>query len=92
MDTAESYGAGLSERLVGRCLVARPKRVVLATKGWSGGPPSAAAAVAAARASCERLGVERVGLYQVHTPAADVEAQAYVFSNSELDSVRADFS
>ena len=61
--------------------------MVLATKGWGGPSNSAAAAVAAARASCERLGVERVGLYQVHTPAADVEAQAYVFSISELERI-----
>jgi len=78
-DTAEVYGEGESERIIGR-LLARgaasggPTRgeVVLATKfmpspwKWNVGP----ALLASLRASCDRLGVESVDLYQIHGPVS----------------------
>jgi aryl-alcohol dehydrogenase-like predicted oxidoreductase len=72
-DTAEVYGSGESERIIGRLLAADParaSRVVLATKFM----PSpwklnvSKALLASLRASLDRLGVERVALYQIHGP------------------------
>jgi len=72
-DTAEVYGGGESERIIGRLLAADPaarERVVIATK-FMPSPlriPMKTALVAAARASCERLGIESIDLYQIHGP------------------------
>jgi aryl-alcohol dehydrogenase-like predicted oxidoreductase len=69
IDTAESYGKGESERIVGRFL-AQPgarDRVVLATKvfpSW----PNAQRVQAAAAGSLSRLGTDHIDLYQVHWP------------------------
>ena len=69
IDTAELYGRGESERLLGRALagpVAR-RSVVLASKvtpTW----PTRDRVAAAARGSLARLGTDRIDLYQVHWP------------------------
>jgi aryl-alcohol dehydrogenase-like predicted oxidoreductase len=72
-DTAEVYGGGESERIIGQLLVGDPGRarsVVLATKFM----PSPwklrvdTALVSALRASLGRLGVAAVDLYQIHGP------------------------
>jgi aryl-alcohol dehydrogenase-like predicted oxidoreductase len=72
-DTAEVYGGGESERIIGSLLRADPGRgasVVVATKFM----PSPwklevrGALMASLRASLERLGVPSVGLYQIHGP------------------------
>lgn len=75
IDTAEVYGGGESERIIGRLLAARPAdrdRVVLATKFMP--MPQKLDVRAALRssllASIERLGVERVDLYQIHGPVS----------------------
>jgi len=61
VDTADDYGGGLSEELIGAGLRRSGGTTVhVATKGAA--RPSQL--VAAARASCARLGVERVALYQ----------------------------
>jgi len=75
-DTAEVYGNGESERIIGRLLAedhddATPhERPVIATKflpsPWKLNVTSAL--VAALRASVERLGVESIDLYQIHGP------------------------
>lgn len=75
VDTAEVYGKGESERIIGRLLAASPgdrERVVLATK-WMPMPHQLdvkGALQAALEASIERLGVERVDLYQIHGPVS----------------------
>jgi aryl-alcohol dehydrogenase-like predicted oxidoreductase len=69
IDTAESYGRGESERIVGRFL-AQPgvrERVVLATKVYPTWP-NAQRVQAAAAGSLARLGVDHIDLYQVHWP------------------------
>jgi aryl-alcohol dehydrogenase-like predicted oxidoreductase len=72
-DTAEVYGKGESERIIGRLLAADPARraqVVIATK-FMPSPQKLnvkGAMRAALEASIERLGVERVDLYQIHGP------------------------
>ncbi len=80
-DTADVYGPdngeefGAAESLLGQVLAAAPalrKRMVIATKGgivpgvpYDSSPGYLAAAL---DASLERLGVERVELYQIHRP------------------------
>jgi aryl-alcohol dehydrogenase-like predicted oxidoreductase len=72
-DTADIYGNGQSEQIVGRALKDRRGGVVLATKcGFSMGPTandrgmSRRHILAAAEASLRRLGTDYVDLYQVH--------------------------
>lgn len=68
-DTAEIYGLGESERLLGRFLRQTNQPVQIATKyfplPWRFTAQSVADALTA---SLERLQVERVALYQVHMP------------------------
>jgi aryl-alcohol dehydrogenase-like predicted oxidoreductase len=77
VDTADTYGNGRSEEIIGRWLASRPagitEPVVLATKGRFPLDDSPNAAGLSARhltraldASLRRLGVETVDLYQVH--------------------------
>ena len=72
IDTADVYGGGESERIIGRWLAANPGvDVVLATKGRFAPPPGSAGAsrrslVRSLDASLERLGVDAVDLYLVH--------------------------
>lgn len=75
-DTADVYGAGHSERLVGRALRGVRDRVTIATKfgnvfdeetrrvtGASGDPEHIRAAC---EASLRRLGIDRIDIYQFH--------------------------
>lgn len=80
VDTADVYGSGVSEEIIGRWFADRPadltERVVLATKGrftmsgGQGGPNSNGASTRhltrALDASLRRLGRDDVDLYQVH--------------------------
>jgi len=77
VDTADVYGAGRSEEIIGRWLASRPaevtRRVVLATKGRfpvedspNGAGLSAVHLTRALEGSLRRLGVEAVDLYQLH--------------------------
>lgn len=72
-DTAEVYGDGESERIIGRLLAEDPgraARVQLATKfmpvPWKLNVRTAL--LSSLRASLERLGLDRVDLYQIHGP------------------------
>ena len=74
-DTAEIYGRGESERIIGSLLAADPERagrVVIATKfmpsPWKVNVRGAL--LAALRASLDRLGVASVDLYQIHGPTS----------------------
>jgi len=66
-DTAEIYGLGRSERILGQALGEDRERVFLATKLF---PllPVAPVVEQRAVASANRLGVRRLDLYQVHQP------------------------
>ena len=72
-DTAEVYGKGESERILGRLLAEDPSvrsRVVIASK-FMPMPQKLnvkAALRAAAEASLERLGIDAIDLYQIHGP------------------------
>jgi aryl-alcohol dehydrogenase-like predicted oxidoreductase len=84
-DTADVYGTGHSERLLGRALAGRREEVVLATKfGYTfdagqgaitGEDASPGYIGQACRASLRRLDTDRIDLYQLHLgdlPAAQV--------------------
>ncbi|MEM9509414.1 MAG: aldo/keto reductase, partial [Cyanobacteria bacterium P01_E01_bin.35] len=75
-DTAEVYGLGESERLIGRFLKQTNQSVQIATKyfplPWRFG---AQAVVDALNESLKRLQVERVALYQVHMPFSFLMSQ-----------------
>ena len=77
-DTAEVYGLGRSERFVGQFVKAAGKPVILATKffpfPWR---LSKSRLRHALRGSLERLGVERVDLYQIHFPAPPVAIETW---------------
>ncbi|HOZ45808.1 MAG TPA: aldo/keto reductase [Candidatus Hydrogenedentes bacterium] len=70
-DTAESYGAGESERALGRALGANRDRVLIASK-VSPDHCAPAGLRAACEASLSRLGTDRIDLYQVHWPCRNV--------------------
>jgi aryl-alcohol dehydrogenase-like predicted oxidoreductase len=77
-DTADTYGTGQSEQLLGQALKGRRDEVVVATKfgmdmqgvnGDDGGRRGSPAYVrTAAEASLRRLGTDHIDLYQLHTP------------------------
>ncbi|GAA3531187.1 aldo/keto reductase [Aeromicrobium panaciterrae] len=77
-DTADVYGLGQSETLLGNALKGRRDEVVIATKfgmdlqglnGDDGGRRGSAAYVRTAiDASLKRLGTDHIDLYQFHTP------------------------
>ena len=64
IDTAEIYGQGRSETIVGQAIRGRRDEVFLATKLFPVGLPMQVGA--RARGSARRLGVERIDLYQLH--------------------------
>jgi len=67
VDTAEAYGYGRSERIVGEAIRGRRDEVFLATKLF---PllPIPPVVQQRARGSARRLGVDAIDLYQVHWP------------------------
>ncbi len=75
-DTADVYGRGQSEELLGKALGARRSRAIIATKFGSPMPGSKfpegggsrAAIMYAAEESLRRLGTDYIDLYQIHRP------------------------
>jgi aryl-alcohol dehydrogenase-like predicted oxidoreductase len=91
LDTADVYGD--SERQVGKAIVGRRDKVVLATKfGFTSGADSATRAIdgspAYVRKSCEasleRLGVDSIDLYYLHRVDASVPVEETVGAMAEL--------
>lgn len=92
-DTAEVYGSGRSERLIGSLQRPQDPKLVLATKffpyPWR---LSAGQMERALRGSLRRLQVDQVDLYQIHWPWSlrSVEAQARALARvHELELARA---
>jgi aryl-alcohol dehydrogenase-like predicted oxidoreductase len=71
IDTAEVYGKGVSERLVGRAVFDRRDRVLVATK-LGPAPDGSGFLPDRVRAGCDaslaRLGLDVIDLYQLHWP------------------------
>jgi pyridoxine 4-dehydrogenase len=76
IDTADSYGPNLSEELIAEALHPYPKGLVIATKGgWNRPGPNQWTHDAtpthlreAVEGSLKRLRLERIDVYQLHTP------------------------
>jgi aryl-alcohol dehydrogenase-like predicted oxidoreductase len=87
IDTAEVYGNGTSERLVGRAIAGRRDEVLVFTKvapsdeGSGIRPDQIGRAV---RGSLERLGIEHIDLYQVHWPDPAVPVEETWGAMAEL--------
>src|SRR3954470_22406285 len=92
IDTADSYGPNVSEELIAEALFPYPKGLVIATKGgWNRPAPNQwthnatpAHLRAAVEGSLKRLRVERIDLYQLHTPDPVVSLDASVETLAEL--------
>lgn len=67
IDTAEIYGLGRSEKIVGEAISARRASVFIATKLFPIGLPFQVAG--RARRSARRLRVDHIDLYQLHWPS-----------------------
>ncbi len=92
-DTADVYGAGENERLVGAALGPRRKDIVLATKcglqPGAGGAPIAANGTpahitAACDASLQRLGTDVIDLYYLHRVDPEVPVEESVGALASL--------
>ena len=92
IDTAPVYGLGHSERLVGLALRETSLRPLVFTKGgipWDadGKPDHVITKDSLLRefdASCERLGVETIDLYQIHWPVPDDQVEQSAEALGEL--------
>ena len=86
IDTADAYGRGNSEALLGHLLKTRRKEVVLATKGGNQftvrqglrnfDPDYITSAL---EASLNRLQSETIDLYQLHNPSPEVMRRGDIF-------------
>ena len=93
-DTADVYGRGESEKLLGEALKGRRDEAVIATKfgmdldglnGDDGGRRGSAAYVRTAiEASLKRLGTDHVDLYQLHTPDPNTPIEETLGAMNEL--------
>jgi len=90
-DTADVYGAGLSEEMLGAALRGRRDEAVIATKfaipmgtGPNDRGGSRSYVLRAVEASLQRLGVDHIDLYQMHRPDPDTPIEETL---AALDSV-----
>ena len=81
IDTAEAYGEGRNEELVGGAIAGRRDEAVLATKSSRGSPEYLRAA---AEGSLARLGVDHVDLYYLHRVDGEVPIEASVGAMARL--------
>lgn len=92
LDTADMYGSGANEELVGQAIRGRRDEVVLATKFgviWgSDGSWTVRGDAAYVRPACEaslrRLGTDVIDLYYLHTPDHSVPIEESVGAMAEL--------
>jgi aryl-alcohol dehydrogenase-like predicted oxidoreductase len=90
VDTADVYGDGESEQVLGQWLARRRDDVVLATKVRMpvSDPPGEGLAPDRIRAACDaslrRLGTDVIDLYQVHAPDPDVPLEETLEALDEL--------
>jgi len=95
LDTAESYGGGRSEEILGEVLAGRRDQVVLATKFGNrnsdlGYGPAAGAKggrayiIRAVQQSLRRLRTDYIDLYQIHTPDPATPVEETLGALSEL--------
>lgn len=87
-DTAEIYGQGQSERMLGEFLPAAQDRVLVATKfmpfPWR---LTRGSLLRALRGSLKRLGLSQVDLYQMHQPLPPVNVETWMAGMAEAVSL-----
>ena len=87
IDTAEVYGDGVSERLVGKALAGRRDGVIVASKA-APAPEGSGFRPEQIRAACEaslsRLGIEVIDLYQLHWPDEEIPVEEAWGTMAEL--------
>lgn len=83
IDTAEMYGSGAVERIVGRVIEGRRDEVFLVSKVW---PHNASrkGALEACDRSLERLGTEYLDVYLLHWPSRDNPLDETIAAFKEL--------
>jgi pyridoxine 4-dehydrogenase len=92
IDTADSYGPYVSEELIAQALAPYPKDLVIATKGgWNRPGPNQWTHDAspehlrkAVEGSLKRLRLDRIDVYQLHTPDPVVPFDASIETLAEL--------
>jgi aryl-alcohol dehydrogenase-like predicted oxidoreductase len=92
IDTADSYGPNVSEELIGKALAPYAKDLVIATKGgWNRPGPNQWTHDAspehlrkAVEGSLKRLRLDRIDLYQLHTPDPVIPFDVSVETLAEL--------
>jgi pyridoxine 4-dehydrogenase len=92
IDTADSYGPFVSEQLIAEALFPYPKGLVIATKGgWNRPGPdqwthdaTPAHLRKAVEGSLKRLRLDRIDVYQLHTPDPVVSFDASVETLAQL--------
>src|SRR3981081_3459234 len=92
IDTADSYGPNVSEELIAEALAPYPKDVVIATKGgWNRPGPNQwthdatpAHLRTAVEGSLKRLRLDRIEVYQLHTPDPVVSFEASMETLAQL--------
>jgi pyridoxine 4-dehydrogenase len=92
IDTADSYGPNVSEELIAEALSPYPKELVVATKGgWNRPGPdqwthdsSPDHLRKAVEGSLKRLRLDRIELYQLHTPDPRISLEASVDTLAQL--------
>src|SRR6476661_10073529 len=93
LDTADVYGSGHNEELVGRAIRDRRNEVVLATKfgfvpGTDGSPTGINGRPEYVREACEaslrRLGVDTIDLYQQHRVDPETPIEETIGALAEL--------
>jgi aryl-alcohol dehydrogenase-like predicted oxidoreductase len=92
IDTADSYGPGTSEELIAEALYPYPAGLVIATKGgWERPGPgqwthnaSPKHLTEALQGSLKRLRLDRIDIYQLHTPDNAVAFEASVEALARL--------
>jgi aryl-alcohol dehydrogenase-like predicted oxidoreductase len=94
IDTADSYGPGVSEEIISEALHPYPKGLVIATKGgWNRPGPnqwthdaSPAHLRQAIEGSLKRLRLDRIDVYQLHVPDPSIPFNASVETLAQLRS------
>jgi aryl-alcohol dehydrogenase-like predicted oxidoreductase len=91
VDTADVYGEGESEEIVGKALVGRRDDVILATKfhGAMGADPNQQGAsrrwiIREVESSLRRLQTDWIDLYQIHRPRTDTDIEETLGALTDL--------
>jgi len=91
IDTADMYGHGESEEIVGKALKGRRDGVILATKfryAMDDDPNAAGSSrrwiIKAVDASLKRLGTDYIDLYQLHRPTPDTDIEETLSALTDL--------